>query len=147
MPGSSPLEILSAALTDLTAALSSLTAHVPIDNRPALMISTQTATSALQDVISMFHPSLSLPPASPEHTIHPALTAPTVAQRVLPALEQRVAPAVELAVPTMPASALYRPNYLSGWVLTCHTFMNLLLIHSVHVRRYNQNESSDCNIK
>lgn len=97
MPGASPVELLHAAITDLTAALQTLaTTHPGLAQSPTLAESTISATTSLRNIASLYsttyrkptHPAAAIvqPPAPlPIHETELAL-----AERPAPAAEQRV---------------------------------------------------------
>jgi len=95
MPGSSPTELVEAALRDLQDAVLKLsgTVSVPLDQRQLLLETTVTATDALKAVIGAYS-KLSLPVVAPQDVVE---------QRVIPTLltapEQRVALPPTLLIP------------------------------------------------
>ena len=104
MPGSSPTELVEAALRDLQAAtlLLSNSSSVPHDQRQLVVDQTMTATQAVQAIISAYGaPHMfptHLPPAQEQRVPVPAIFSPSD-----PASEQRVpsGPSISLAPPTL----------------------------------------------
>jgi len=85
MPGSSPLELLYATITELTAALQALAAspHLPPDARQPFDLACTSATTALRDAVALFQPPRPLttqPTGPPLLRPRPPMTsiAPTV---------------------------------------------------------------------
>jgi len=123
MPGSSPLELVLAAVTDLTAAITTLASSTsPTQRGPILELAT-TVTTALRDIAQLYHPhngaaiaARGVPPllapsshsassplqpsSSPPHPASVNMDQPTQ-QRVVGPVQQRVVPPVEARAPRL----------------------------------------------
>lgn len=109
MPGSSPLEMVHAAIRDLTSALTTLSSStiIPADSRALIIDTTATLTDNLLQVIALFQPADFIVPSSPsnnETTPTQGSSVPPAEQRVPTATAEPPHPAAEQRVPLAAAA-------------------------------------------
>ena len=92
MPGSSPSELLTAAIQDLSTAMKSIATSPKSQHQLAATTHATTVTAALNELAHMYQPTAIsatlnvLPPTNLTTALLPALTPPTSDQRVIPSL-------------------------------------------------------------